>query len=99
VSFGAGHALDMIKRISGNRTLLTSNHAVFKESLKECIEQYQYRNTDPLKFKTVPKEELERMKNEIRARAILSKRRQLVAFCISVILSTFCFIWLMNKYY
>jgi hypothetical protein len=99
MSFGAWHVMEMIRKQNNNRIILPSNRARFIESLRVCIEQYENQNSDPLQFKTVPKAELIRMKNEIRAQATRTNKREFVAFCIYATGSFTGFLRLMYKYY
>ena len=72
MSYGAGHILDMINRLKQNRAIRPSNKAKFKEHNRETI----YSKRRKIKFKTVPKEKLEEIKNQIRARAKSERKKK-----------------------
>ncbi|NOU58861.1 hypothetical protein [Marinifilum caeruleilacunae] len=78
----AGHIFDMIRRLRGNRSQLTSN----KEGFRENIPIKEKRRTF-VRFKKIPKAEMEILKEGIRSKAMLEKRRYYIAsFVVSVLL-------------
>lgn len=79
---GAGHILDMINRLKQNRAIRPSNKAKFKEHNRETI----YSKRRKIKFKTVPKEKLEEIKNQIRARAKSERKKEAIFYLASVAL-------------
>lgn len=79
---GAGHILDMINRLKQNREMRPSNKAKFKEHNRETI----YSKRRKIKFKTVPKEKLEEIKNQIRARAKSERKKEAIFYLASVAL-------------
>lgn len=82
MSYGAGHILDMINRLKQNRAIRPSNKAKFKEHNRETI----YSKRRKIKFKTVPKEKLEEIKNQIRARAKSERKKEAIFYLASVAL-------------
>ena len=76
MSHGAGHILDMINRLKQNRAIRPSNKAKFKEHNRETI----YSKRRKIKFKTVPKEKLEEIKNQIRAQAKSEKKKEAIIY-------------------
>ena len=79
---GAGHILDMINRLKQNRAIRPSNKAKFKEHNRETI----YSKRRKIKFKTVPKEKLEEIKNQIRARVKSERKKEAIFYLASVAL-------------
>lgn len=79
---GAGHILDMINRLKQNRAMRPSNKAKFKENNRETI----YSKRRKIKFKTVPKEKLEEIKNQIRAQAKSERKKEAIFYLASVAL-------------
>jgi hypothetical protein len=78
----AGHIFDMIRRLRGNRSQLTSNKEGFRENIpiKEKSRTF-------VRFKKIPKEEMDVLKEGIRSKAMLEKRRYYIAsFVVSVLL-------------
>lgn len=82
MSYGAGHILDMINRLKQNRAIRPSNKAKFKEHNRETI----YSKRRKIKFKTVPKEKLEEIKKQIRARAKSERKKEAIFYLASVAL-------------
>ena len=82
MSYGAGHILDMINRLKQYRAIRPSNKAKFKEHNRETI----YSKRRKIKFKTVPKEKLEEIKNQIRARAKSERKKEAIFYLASVAL-------------
>ena len=82
MSYGAGHILDMINRLKQNRAIRPSNKAKFKEHNRETI----YSKRRKIKFKTVPKEKLEEIKIQIRARAKSERKKEAIFYLASVAL-------------
>ena len=82
MSHGAGHILDMINRLKQNRAIRPSNKSKFKEHNRETI----YSKRRKIKFKTVPKEKLEEIKNQIRARAKSERKKEAIFYLASVVL-------------
>lgn len=76
MSHGAGHILDMINRLKQNRAIRPSNKAKFKEHNRETT----YSKRRKIKFKTVPKEKLEEIKNQIRSQAKSEKKKEAIIY-------------------
>ncbi len=93
MSHGAGHILDMINRLKQNRAIRPSNKAKFKEHNRETI----YSKRRKIKFKTVPKEKLEKIKNRIRAQVKSEKKKEAIIYlaCIAFVLAMLALILLL----
>ncbi|MFV0565229.1 MAG: hypothetical protein ACK5NB_05270 [Flavobacteriaceae bacterium] len=68
MSFGAGHIMDMINRMKQNRAQRPSNRSKFKENNREAIYSTEKEVERPI-FKTIPEEELDKIKTKIRKQA------------------------------
>jgi len=84
MSHGAGHIMDMINRLKQNRAQRPSNRKKFKENNREGIYSAAESSQKP-NFKTVPKEQLKKIKAQIRKKAKADKKRE-IRFFIEFIL-------------
>ncbi|MDE5418380.1 hypothetical protein L3049_10195 [Labilibaculum sp. DW002] len=86
----AGHVFDMIRRIRGNKEGLTSNKAGFRDN----IEIRDKRRTF-LRFKKVSEPELKSIKNKIRYKAKLEKRRIFLITIVVTIVFVLAYVWVL----
>ena len=78
----AGHVLDIINRMRQNRAIRTSN----KQKIRSNNREVAHSDKDALHFKEVPKEELERIKSNIREKSHRERRILIIAFVITAVL-------------
>lgn len=81
MSFGAGHAQDMINRIKQNKAQRTSKRKKFKENNREGI-YVNYENSKGINSKTIPKKKLTKIKKEIRKTARKNRKRNIFIYMI-----------------
>ncbi|WP_369995034.1 hypothetical protein [Winogradskyella sp.] len=84
MGLGAGHVLDMINRMKQNRAQRPSNRDKFKQNNREGI--YSYEVKEKPKFKTVSKEELLKIKEQIKANAKKQRKKEIKIFSVVLIL-------------
>lgn len=84
MGLGAGHVLDMINRMKQNRAQRPSNRDKFKQNNREGI--YSSEVKEKPKFKTVPEEELLRIKEQIQINAKKQRKREIKIFSIVFVL-------------
>lgn len=81
MGLGAGHVADMINRLKQNRAQRPSNRSKFKENNREGIYSSDKIKEKP-QFKTVPEEELNLIKHQIREKAKADRRREFIIYGI-----------------
>ncbi|MCT8341222.1 hypothetical protein MG296_14240 [Flavobacteriaceae bacterium TK19130] len=99
MAYGAGHALDMIKRMAQNRSLRPSNRSKFKENNRDGIYSEPNKYTEKPEWKKIPEEELIKVKEQIRLKAEKEKKKQrilMTVFVVTFILILIGFLILMN---
>ncbi|WP_243472155.1 hypothetical protein [Winogradskyella sp. MH6] len=84
MGLGAGHVLDMINRMKQNRAQRPSNREKFKQNNREGL--YSSEVKEKPKFKTVPEEELVRIKEQIQINAKKQRKREIKIFSIVSVL-------------
>ncbi|MFN3639347.1 MAG: hypothetical protein ACK4UK_00370 [Flavobacterium sp.] len=97
MSYGAGHIMDMIQRMKQHRALKPSNRNTFKGQLRDSIHVEDTLH-ERLYFPEVTEEELQRIKVEIRYKAMLHRRRERwaygVAIAVVVVLMLLVLLWI-----
>jgi len=81
----AGHILDMIIRMRQNRAIRTSNKQKFRSNNREV----SHSDKDALHYKKVSKEKLQKIKDKIRLKAGLERRKELIVISIFLVLVIF----------
>ncbi|MFK8302261.1 hypothetical protein ACI75Y_05065 [Capnocytophaga stomatis] len=98
MSFG-GHILDMIKRTNANNALREKYRSKKDKKTKSL---YKLENDSPLidKSKSISKEELEKIKSDIRHKLIKERQKEAILIgCLSILsfLLLYCFLYLFFK--
>jgi len=96
MSFGAGHAMDMINRMKQNRALLHSKNK-FKENGRIKIPGLSKKESREVTYKKLSKEEFDIMKEKVRQNAIKEQKRERIIntslFILFILLLTLILIW------
>ncbi len=79
----AGHVMDMISRIKYNNSLIESPRDRYRRIRKSYDHVHRKHEIHLKKFKEIPKEELERLKIEVRTRIIHERRIALIKTIVS----------------
>lgn len=85
MGFG-GHVQDMISRIKLNREQRPSKRTKFKGDNRETMHSSD-KKTGRLNFKTLPENELDEIKKQIRERAKAKHKRDLQVFGIIIVIT------------
>jgi len=76
----AGHIFDMIARLKANKALLRSKKNYFKKSI------LRFKKGKKLQFKTVTKQKLVEIKDQIRSQSIKDKKRMIRLTILTIFL-------------
>ena len=93
MSFG-GHVFDMINRMKQNRAQRPSNRAKFKENNRTLIYSKDSKS-NPLQFKTVSEEELNKIKTQIRKRSKTKRIKERIFYGIAITCVLVTIIWIL----
>lgn len=91
---GAGHTMDMLRRLKQNRSIRTSKKAKFKEDRREIQSQ---ENKSKVNFKTVSDIELAEIKFQIQQKAKSENRKSIIVFSVVIVAVTLVFIVLFRN--
>jgi hypothetical protein len=91
---GSGSVMNMIVSMRQNRANKTSNKQKFRSN--EGCKIRSNNHTEALHFKEIPKEELERIKNDIREKSRKERRILIIIFVITAVLVIALMIILFN---